>query len=122
MGGYYLDMTWDTFQSVQGALILGGTSDTQKMSTFGDIDSKNWSAFGQVEFDLASQWTLVTGLRWSQDNKSVTDKALEDAMQKQSWDPSVKALTSVPQVLQMMNDKLEWVRSLAMRSSPRSRT
>ena len=33
------------------------------------IDSKNWSAFGQVEFDLAAQWTLIAGLRWSQDDK-----------------------------------------------------
>ena len=71
VGGYYLDMTWDTFQSVQGALILGGTSDTQIMSTFGDVDSKNWSAFGQVEFDLAPQWTAIAGLRWSQDDKKL---------------------------------------------------
>jgi iron complex outermembrane receptor protein len=41
------------------------------MSTFGDVDSDNWSAFGQVEFDLAPQWTLITGLRWSQDNKDL---------------------------------------------------
>ena len=34
----------------------------------------------------------------------MTGKALEDAMQKQPWDPSVKALTAVPQTLQMMND------------------
>jgi hypothetical protein len=37
IGAYYLDMTWDTFQSVQGALILGSgtgsSSETQKMST-----------------------------------------------------------------------------------------
>jgi iron complex outermembrane recepter protein len=71
VGGYRLGMEWNTFQSVQGALILGGTSDTQKMSTFGDVDSDNWSAFGQVEFDLAPQWTLITGLRWSQDNKDL---------------------------------------------------
>ncbi len=64
-------MKWDTFQSVAGALILGGTSDTQKMSTFGVVDSQNWSAFGQVEFDLAERWTLVTGLRWSQDDKDL---------------------------------------------------
>jgi iron complex outermembrane receptor protein len=69
VGGYYLDMKWDTFQSLQGALILGGTSDTQIMSTFGTVDSKNWSAFGQLEFDLAPEWTLITGLRWSQDDK-----------------------------------------------------
>lgn len=70
-GAYYLDMTWDTFQSVQGAAILGGTSDTQKMSTFGIIDSKNWSVFGQIEVDIAENWTLVTGLRWSQDDKEL---------------------------------------------------
>jgi iron complex outermembrane receptor protein len=71
LGAYYLDMKWDTFQSVQGAAILGGTSDTQKMSTFGVIDSKNWSVFGQFEFDIAEKWTVVTGVRWSQDDKEL---------------------------------------------------
>jgi hypothetical protein len=33
-------------------------------------------------------------------------------MQQQAWDPSVKALTAVPQVLQMMSDKVEWTRDL----------
>ncbi|MGF6427794.1 MULTISPECIES: DUF3300 domain-containing protein [Bradyrhizobium] len=63
---------------------------------------------------MASTYPLevVEAARWSQDNKGITGKALEDAMQKQSWDPSVKALTAVPQVLQMMNDKLEWVQQL----------
>ena len=75
VGGYYLDMVWDTFQSVAGAAILSGItgspSDTQKLSTYGKIDSSNWSGFGQVEYDLASNWTLIGGLRWSQDNKSL---------------------------------------------------
>jgi iron complex outermembrane receptor protein len=69
VGGYYLDMKWDTFQSVAGALILGGTSDTQMMSTFAVVDSKNWSLFAETEWDIAPRWTLVTGLRWSQDDK-----------------------------------------------------
>jgi iron complex outermembrane receptor protein len=74
IGGYYLDMTWDTFQSVQGAAILGFTgspSETQKQSTFGVVDSKNWSVFGQVEYDLGSAWTLILGARWSQDDKDL---------------------------------------------------
>ena len=33
-------------------------------------------------------------------------------MQKQPWDPSVKALTAVPQTLQMMSDKLDWTQQL----------
>lgn len=63
---------------------------------------------------MASTYPLevVEAARWSQDNKTVTGKALEDAMQKQSWDPSVKALAAVPQVLQMMNDKLDWTQHL----------
>ncbi len=50
--------------------------------------------------------------RWSQANVGVTGEALEDAMQKEAWDPSVKGLTAVPQVLQMMNDKLHWTHAL----------
>src|SRR5262245_58509849 len=33
-------------------------------------------------------------------------------MQKQSWDPSIKALTAGPQALQMMSDKLDWTQQL----------
>ena len=32
------------------------------MSTFGVVDSRNWSVFGQVEYDLTEQWTVVAGL------------------------------------------------------------
>ena len=63
---------------------------------------------------MASTYPLevVEAGRWARDNPNVTGKALEDAMQQQSWDPSVKALTSVPQTLAMMNDKLSWTQQL----------
>jgi hypothetical protein len=63
---------------------------------------------------MASTYPLevVAAARWVQANPTLTGKALEDAMQKQSWDPSVKSLTAVPQTLQMMNDKLDWTRDL----------
>ncbi len=63
---------------------------------------------------MASTYPLevVEGARWSKANPDVKDKALEDAMQKQSWDPSVKSLTAFPQVLQMMNEKLSWTQQL----------
>ena len=66
---------------------------------------------------MASTYPLevVAAARWVQANPALTGKALEDAMQKQSWDPSVKALTAVPQTLQMMNDKLDWTRDLGDR-------
>jgi Protein of unknown function (DUF3300) len=63
---------------------------------------------------MASTYPLevVEAARWSKDNPNVKGKALEDAMQKQSWDASVKSLAAVPQTLQMMNDKLEWTQKL----------
>jgi hypothetical protein len=55
---------------------------------------------------------VVAAARWSQANPNVTGDALQTAMQQQPWDPSVKALTALPQTLQMMNDKLEWTQQL----------
>jgi hypothetical protein len=55
---------------------------------------------------------VVQAARWTKENPKVTGKALEDAMQKQPWDPSVKSLTATPQVLAMMNDKLDWTQKL----------
>ena len=78
VGAYYLDMKWDTFQSVTGSTILGGGSEGHKLSTFGLIKSTNWSAFGQTEYDFADKWTLVTGLRWSQDDKKLQMHRIEE--------------------------------------------
>ena len=38
--------------------------------------------------------------------------ALAGALRGQPWDPSVKSLVGVPQVLQQMNDNLEWTEQL----------
>src|SRR5262245_21995202 len=58
---------------------------------------------------MASTYPLevVEAARWSKANPSVKDKALEDAMQQQKWDASVKSLTAFPQVIQGMSEKLE---------------
>ena len=55
---------------------------------------------------------IVEAARWQKANPSLKDKALEDALQKQTWDPSVKALTAVPQVLTMMSEKIDWTQKL----------
>src|SRR5262249_7614728 len=49
----------------------------------------------------ASTYPLEIALaaRWAEKNPNLKGPALEDAMQKEPWDPSVKGLTSVPQVL-----------------------
>jgi hypothetical protein len=63
---------------------------------------------------MASTYPLevVEAARWSQNNSTAKGEALQDAMQQQPWDPSVKALTAVPQTLQMMSDKLDWTQQL----------
>src|SRR5882724_4638678 len=63
---------------------------------------------------MASTYPLevVEAARWSKANPGVKDTALEDAMQKQTWDPSVKSLTAFPQVLAMMDAKLDWTQKL----------
>jgi hypothetical protein len=49
---------------------------------------------------------------WLQENKSLTGSALMQAVDKQSWDPSVKALTQFPSVLDNMAKNLTWTSSL----------
>src|SRR4051794_10956951 len=63
---------------------------------------------------MASTYPLevIEAARWSKANPNVTGAALETAMQKQDWDASVKALTAVPQTLELMNDKLDWMQDL----------
>ncbi len=55
---------------------------------------------------------VVQAARWVSDHPDVHGDALQDAMQQQPWDPSVKGLTAVPQVLAMMNDKLDWMQQV----------
>ena len=63
---------------------------------------------------MASTYPLevVSAARWSKANPNVKDKALEDAMQKETWDPSVKSLTAFPSVIAMLNDKLDMTQKL----------
>jgi hypothetical protein len=63
---------------------------------------------------MASTYPLdvVEAARWVKANPKVTGKSLEDAMQSQRWDPAVKSLTAFPQVLTMMNEKLDWTQKL----------
>jgi Protein of unknown function (DUF3300) len=49
---------------------------------------------------------------WLQQNKSLTGSALMQAVDKQSWDPSVKALTQFPSVLDNLSKNLTWTSSL----------
>ena len=49
---------------------------------------------------------------WLQTNKTLTGSTLTQAVDKQSWDPSIKALTQFPSVLGKMAQSLAWTSSL----------
>ncbi len=49
---------------------------------------------------------------WLQQNKTLTGSALMNAVNGQSWDPSVKALTQFPSVLNQMAQSLAWTSQL----------
>ena len=63
---------------------------------------------------MASTYPLeiVEAARWRKSNASLTENALQDALQKQSWDESVKSLTAFPDVLDRMNQDLAWTQKL----------
>jgi hypothetical protein len=49
---------------------------------------------------------------WLAQNKGLTGNALTEAVNEQSWDPSVKALTQFPSVLDNLAHNLSWTSSL----------
>src|SRR5277367_2459767 len=49
---------------------------------------------------------------WLESNKSLTGSALVSAVNAQTWDPSVKALTQFPSVLSNMATNLSWTSQL----------
>lgn len=55
---------------------------------------------------------IVQADRWVKEHKSLKSDALKEAVDKQAWDDSVKALVSTPDVLAMMNDKIDWTKNL----------
>ena len=63
---------------------------------------------------MASTYPLevVEAARFVEENPDLKDEALDEALKAKTWDPSVKSLVSFPQVLTMMNEKLDWTQKL----------
>jgi uncharacterized membrane protein YgcG len=55
---------------------------------------------------------VVEADRWMQQHSDLKGDALAQAVDPQSWDPSVKALTQFPSVLEMLDKNLSWTSSL----------
>jgi hypothetical protein len=63
---------------------------------------------------MASTYPLevVQAARWTRTHSHLKGDQLQAALQEQTWDPSVKGLVTVPQVLEMMDERLDWTQSL----------
>lgn len=68
-GVYYLSMDLDLLQTVSGELFFGSATAKREVSV--DLESSNWSLFGQYEYDLSDSLTIIAGYRWSQDDKEI---------------------------------------------------
>ena len=55
---------------------------------------------------------LASASGWLQQNKNLTGTALTQAVDTQTWDPSVKALTQFPSVLDNLAKNLSWTSAL----------
>ncbi len=70
------------------------------------------SLLTQVMMAATYPLEVVEAARWLKANPGVKGDALDKALLDEDWDPSVKGLCTVPDVLQRMSDNLEWTQDL----------
>ena len=70
------------------------------------------SLLSQVLMASTYPLEIVQAARWVKANPNVKGEAAVKAVENQPWDVSVKSLVAFPQVLEPMNDKLDWTQKL----------
>lgn len=55
---------------------------------------------------------VVQAARWSRAHPALSGEAAVEAVEHESWDPSVKALAAFPEILARMDEDLEWTSDL----------
>src|SRR5262245_21403640 len=50
--------------------------------------------------------------QWLQRNPGLKDKALADAVAKQSWDPSIQAMAALPDLVKRLTNDIQWTTDL----------
>ncbi|ASV99431.1 DUF3300 domain-containing protein [Paraburkholderia aromaticivorans] len=70
------------------------------------------SVLSQVLMASTYPLEIVHAARWAKANPKLKGDAAVNAVQDQPWDVSVKSLVAFPQILEPMNDKLDWTQKL----------
>ncbi len=70
------------------------------------------SVLSQVLMASTYPLEIVHAARWVKANPNVKGDAAVKAVENESWDTSVKSLVAFPQILEPMNDKIDWTQKL----------
>jgi Protein of unknown function (DUF3300) len=70
------------------------------------------SLLAQVLMASTYPLAIVEAARWSKAHPDVKGDAVAKAVEKEDWDPSVKSLVAFPDVLTMMDQKIDWTQKL----------
>src|SRR5690349_14635476 len=70
------------------------------------------SVLSQVLMASTYPLEIVHAARWVKANPNVKGDAAVKAVENQPWDVSVESLVAFPQILEPMNDKLDWTQKL----------
>lgn len=87
VGAYYLNMNFNGEFDASGALFNAAPTDAARTQGLTHLISKNWSIFGQGEYDLTPELTGIVGLRWSQDRKKIKFRTLGFGLVDQFGNP-----------------------------------
>ncbi|MEP7351507.1 MAG: TonB-dependent receptor [Sphingorhabdus sp.] len=77
VGAYFLDMRTKGTMTTVGAPVIGaaldlnGAANSPSVLEEYNLVSKNWSVFGQGEYQFTDKFSLIAGLRYSKDTKSM---------------------------------------------------
>ena len=104
-----------------GALVLALPASAQAAKTYtqaqldqlvGPIALYPDALLAQVLMACTYPLEVIEADRWVKANPSLKGKALDDALAKQTWDPSVVSLCQTPQLLDRMSTNLDWTQDL----------
>ena len=70
------------------------------------------SLLSQILMAATYPLEVVQASRWSRANAGTQGQDAVRAVESRDWDPSVKSLTAFPQILTMMDEKIEWTERL----------
>jgi hypothetical protein len=70
------------------------------------------SLLAQILMAATYPLEVVQADRWVKSNRNLPPNALNDALDRQNWDPSVKALVPFPDILSMMSERLDWTQQV----------